>query len=336
MTSPSAPGRRTVFGVSAFVAALVATGSGHSFSTGIFNITSTFARVQPACQLCHSAPINQPATPRVSLVPSDLLPAVGSGISGLISSTGGIAGTVGGFTLEATSGTLLPGSNSRTSGNGQFATHVLSTNSNNRMWDFSFIAPAVPGLVKWWGVVNTVNGDGTNSNDLHGLHGFDSNANDNTPVRLYALGAGVQSAGAGCPDGFGNQSVLGSPDSPTIGNTNFRLELFGASPGAVAILVLAVNSPGFMSLDLGAAGLPGCFLHLENPLTTGVTVTSGSAPGREPLSEGSAVFTLSLPSDPVFTGRSIQAQTAFQDPSAGMIGRSVPLSLSNALEITLQ
>ena len=51
--------------------------------------------------------------------------------------------------------------------------------------------------------------------------------------------------GEGCPDGFGNQALLGAAEVPSVENINFGFDFVGAALNAIASLLVNINSAGF-------------------------------------------------------------------------------------------
>jgi hypothetical protein len=247
------------------------------------------------------------------------------------SSTGGTAHPQnwGGFIMEATAGAFTAGSNTQIDTPGQYVTHLLASNSNGRQWSYGYTAPATPGLVELYAVVNTVNGDGqADGSDVWGFFGINSGASINTPVRLYVNAPGVTRIGNPCTGSFGNVPVLGSKTNPTVGNPQFAIELHGATTSATAALLIGAN-PTWQSLDLSLIGITGCFLHVDALLNLALTTSAGDLL----RGEGTATWPLPLPNDPSMRGQQVQVQAAIIDTNNG---RALPITTTNGLRVTFQ
>lgn len=309
-------------------------------------LPASFTRTAPSCGNCHTnvtgtvqgpggAVQGAPAIDMAITVPKHALDQ-GETINVNVTTTGGVTSSplpnAGGFTAEITAGTLIGAMGVQVDPTGKFATHVNAFTAQ-RNWNFSMMAPSTAGLIEMFGVTNTTNGSGNNAGDAWAFHGFDDTAMQATPVRFYALAAGITHIGNGCADGYGNYAVLGADQTPAIGNTAFAFHLHGCAPSTIAFLMLsfAAASP---PLDLTAFGLPGCTSHI--PLPIPATLAGFTSPGNAQRAEGSISFPFSVPSDPSFTGMFIYAQGAYADPSAALAGRNPPFTLSNALQAILQ
>ena len=204
--------------------------------------------------------------------------------------------TWGGFLNEVTAGQLSAGATSQISTDGLFATHKFAF-LGGRNWQVGYTAPATPGLVQVFVAANTVNGDGIETGDMWAFHG-DPTGTQGAPINLFVNAAGVTDHGGGCVGSFGNTPVLGSAQTPTVGNSSFGFEVHGAATNAPAALMLGGNPA--VSLDLGVIGGPGCDLRVL-PL---ITFSSVTGPGSTALGEGTSSFPLPLPNNPAFVGRS--------------------------------
>jgi hypothetical protein len=307
---------------------LAASAALSSFSSGLYS--QSYPRSLPSCGSCHNAqPGSTQGLPelRVTLAPGARSLAAGQAISVTVSSTGGqTASGLGGFVADVTGGAFTAGSNSRLWGRGLGISH---DRASPRSWTFGYTAPQTPGVVEMAAVVNTVNGNGVrDAGDVWAFHGFDGKATTGTLVRLFVNAPGVAPFGAGCADGFGNQPVLGARETPAVGNQSFALQLHGAQPNAQAVVFLGAN-PGFPPFDLTAAGAAGCTLYVD-PLLLPVV---GTGAGDAARAEGAAVLALPIPNNAALAGRSFEAQAAVLDGSSG---RTLPLTLTNALSITVQ
>jgi hypothetical protein len=277
----------------------------------------------------------------VSLVPSQRFLSPGQSISLTTSATGGVEDIIpsrqaGGFATDATAGSFTAGPNSKVDGSGTKITHRSSFQSFGRTWAYGYTAANTPGLVEVYTVVNSVNGNSSNAGDAYGFPGVDGSLPTNpvpTPLRLYVLPAGLEFIGEGCADGFGNVSVLGSTEVPSVGNGNFGLEIAGASTNQAVALYGSFNSPGFQPVDLGPVGLAGCLLQIELPILISGTVTS---PGEARQGEGVGFMPFPIPADPIFLGETVELQAIYIDPSAAQVGRFLPATLTNGLRLTVQ
>jgi hypothetical protein len=266
----------------------------------------------------------------VTLAPTEFVLTPSQSISITTSAVGGQthAQNWGGFLVEATNGTIAAGTNSQVDPSGRFATHLLASQSNNRSWTYGFTAPATPGLVEVFTVVNTVNGDGrAGGEDFWGFHGFSSSSSIGTPVRLFVNAPGVTARGAGCRGRFGSLPILGAATSAAIGTT-LNLELHGAVPNAATTLWLGAN-PTFASIDLTPIGVAGCSLHVEPLVQFALTTSNGDLL----RAEGTATFALPIPNNLSLVGLPLQFQAAMLEPG---VARALPLTLTNGLAVTVQ
>lgn len=310
------------------IPALAFTIEAPSSSRGLYFPSVT--RSTPACGACHrSNPGADTGFPqiRIAVAPATRSLALNQSIAVSVTTTGGqTVVTRGGFAMDATAGTFSSGANTALAQGGQAITH---SDSLGRTWTFGYNAPNTAGLIELATVSNTVNGDSTaGDEDMWAFHGFDDQATQVTPVRLYVNASGVVGLGSGCAGAFGNVPVLGSSTSPTIGNANFALELFGAAPSTTAGLILGVTAynPG---LDLTGVGVTGCSLYVD-PL---VFLFGATSAGDAQRGEGSATFPLPIPAQPELVGGVLHLQAFILDPQSG---RANPLTFTNGLSATLQ
>jgi hypothetical protein len=310
------------------VPALAFTIDAPSSSRGLYfpSVTQTL----PACGACHrSSPGADTGFPqiRIAVAPATRILARNQSIAMAVTTTGGqTVVSRGGFAMDATAGTFSNGANTALAQGGQAITH---SDSLGRTWTFGYNAPNTAGLVELATVSNTVNGDSTaGDEDMWAFHGFDDQAAQVTPVRLYVNADGVVGLGSGCAGAFGNVPVLGSSTAPTVGNANFALELFGAAPSTTAGVVLGVTAfnPG---LDLTGVGITGCSLYVD-PL---VFLFGATSAGDAQRGEGSATFPLPIPAQPELVGGVLHLQGFILDPQSG---RANPLTFTNGLTATLQ
>lgn len=312
-------------------AAVGVTSAVHSHSSGVLpgevGIPMDVTRQAPACGQCHRA-FPGGLNLQVSLTPTKRILALGEAIQATTQATGGPAGTRGGFVVEATAGTLSPGSNARASANGRFLTH--NTALSNRTWTYGYTAPAAPGLVELYTVVNAVDGSGTTLGDYWAFHGFNAASAFCTPVRLYVNAVGVAAAGAACVGSWGQYPVFGSKATPSVGNAGFGFELFGAAPAAPFVMLLNAKT-AFAGLDLGLIGITGCTLLVDpaNSLALSGTTSNGDLF----RAEGAASISLPLPNDANLRGAKLMFQVAILDTNNG---RPTPITMTNGLEVTIQ
>jgi hypothetical protein len=309
-----------------------------SLGTASLELTRDLSATNASCGQCHNAfPGGGSPLLRVSVVVSRRAVQPGQAITITTSSTGGQTSIpplvdVGGLCMDATAGTFVAGANTQVNPGATAITHQFASLSNGRSWTYGYLAPNQPGPVELYCVVNTANGDGQPTADVWGFNGFDGTAFRSTPVRLFVLAPGVTHLGDGCADGFGNWPVLGASQAPAIGNGNFQLELTGAQPNTLAFVLVAINPPGFVPLDLTPVGIPGCTAHVGNPFTN-IVVTG---PGQPQISEATASLTWPIPNLAALRGLSVQVQSCCIDQAALAIGRSLPLTWSNAIQVTVQ
>lgn len=299
-----------------------------SMSTGMF--IPGITRSAPSCGQCH-APTPGAATgfPRiaVSVQPTVRSLARGQSISVTVSAAGGqTASTQGGFACDATDGSFSAGANTAVVPPGGAITH---SSPSARSWTFGFTAPTTTGVVSMYAVSNTVNGDTVNGpEDMWAFHGADQFDTNSTPVRLFVNANGIVNVGRSCAGSFGNVPVLGGALTPTVGNANFALQVHGAAPLAPVGLMLAGALLPF-PIDLTFLGVNGCELYL-NPL---VTLNGATGAGNARYGEGSAVLPVPIPNNTGLRGGALHFQAYVFDTGSG---RSLPLTLTNALTVTFQ
>lgn len=308
-------------------------GSAMAFSTGLDpghgGISANIARTAPACGRCHN-PTPGHSGLRVTTTPSLRSLDAGQSISVNTRATGGpvAPGNEGGFVSEATAGTFASGAGSRLGFNsaGKFITH--SDPNGNRNWTYIYTAPAQPGPVELYTVVNAVDGNGVpNLNDAWSFHGFDGTSTLSTPIRMFVNATGASSFGAGCADGFGNYPVLGTARSPAVGDQGFAFDIVGAAPAANGIVALGFRFPS--PIDLATIGAPTCSLLVNSFTSVAFATTAGDAQ----RAEGRAIAALPIVNDPNLRGRRIDAQAVIVDV---LNRRPLPITLTNGLGLTLQ
>jgi hypothetical protein len=249
--------------------------------------------------------------------------------------------TYGGFVCEATNGSFTAGANTSTS-NGLATIAISHSNDQFRSWTYDFTAPAGSGLIELTSAALSVDNNSSTSNDHFSFSGFDKTASSATPLRIFVLPAGVTNIGTACSDGYGNMSVLGANNSPTVGNTGFELQLHGAAPGSMAFAWGSIG-PGGFSTSLNSFGLNGCNAYIQ---TVGASQTAITSAGLAVRAEGSATFALPVPNNPALIGSQYHVQSGYFDSSVSSavpagstvtgLPRSLDLSFSNGLEITIQ
>ena len=328
------------------VSGLVAVPTMVPYSTGVesgnLGVPADCSKVLPACSACHigaapSLTSPDPDTPKTTVSTAGDVRAIALGTSVAVTTaiSGGTPGTEGGFVCEASAGSFTAGAGTQILTNSASITHA---NDSSRAWTYTFDAPATPGLVELTSAANAVNGDAMTTGDHFSFAGYDRNAQSATPIRLYALPTGVTNLGAACADGYGNFAVLGANHTPTVGDTGFELRLHGARPSSTAYLWGGFNSTPTYSLPLDGIGLIGCTSYLQNIDASQLQVTTGGADER---AEGDAVFSLPLVGAGALLGAAFDVQAGYFDPSVvssttGGVVRSLPLTLTNGLRITLQ
>ncbi len=292
---------------------------------GSSGIPSDAARAAPSCGSCHG--VFTTKRPKVIVTPDALLLKPGQMISVLINHSGGVT-LSGGFAAEVTAGRFTAGSRSQVNFDGSKITHRARSNN----WMPGYTAPATPGPVEMYTVVNSVNRNGATSGDSYSFRGFSKADTVSTALHLYVLADGVELLGNGCTDGFRNQAVLGAAEVPSVGNANFGFELVGAAPGVIASLLVNINSASFQPIDLTPFGIDGCTLYVERPLLVHTVTSTGSAK----RAEGTGFFSMPVPNIPTLAGKTVDVQCVFVDPSAPFVGRIAPITLTNALHVVIQ
>jgi hypothetical protein len=155
-------------------------------------------------------------------------------------------------------------------------------------------------------------------------------ANSITGLYYFPAGPGIDvSYGAGCPGNDGWTPTDSSFGAPYAGNASFRLALFSANPGDLAVLLVDFQNTVFggvpLPIDLGVIGAPGCSLRTGNAITM-FAVTSGTGSGG-----GRAIIPVALPAS--FAGLTIYRQWAelqvTPTNALGIVG-------SNARQMTVQ
>jgi hypothetical protein len=130
-----------------------------------------------------------------------------------------------------------------------------------------------------------------------------------------AYGARTLAFGTGC-----NMTLAAAPASRPALGTTFTANVGAIGSGATALMMVGASSSTFVGvslpLDLGFAGLPGCFLYQDLALEgAGATTSTGA---------NSASYALPIPAGVAFTGLTVYLQSW-----------STALETSNALSVTL-
>lgn len=282
-------------------------------------------RAMPSCGFCHrAAPGGNLLDVDVTLSARSLTP--NQSISVTTSATGGRPHLLnwGGFSTDVEAGTFSAGAGMRIGAGGLAITHTTAFSSPNRSWTYGYTAPATPGPVNLYSNVNTVDGDGmATAGDLWGFHGGDGLEQTPTPVRMYVNALRVVPVGDSCVGSWENYPVLGAQQQPDAGNANFAIELVGAAPSSPLVLFIGVAAAPF---DLTLIGISGCTLHVNSI----VSVVVGTTAGLAKFAEGTAVVPMPIP---MGVRGTLRVQGAFVDV---LSGRSLPLTVTNALDITIQ
>ncbi len=317
----------------AISAGLVLATSLISYSTGVYpGATGVLGPVLPGvtrgvpfglgCGQCHGTSIGLSGF-SVTTTPAQRSLDLNQSIQVTSTVTGGVVSTLGGFSTETTAGLFSATGQTRTDPSGSYATHV---NRNNRTWTYTLTAANTAGPFELWTAGNSVNGSNTALGDIWGFRGFDPTSLTGTPIHMYVNAAGVTAFGNGCVGSFGNHPVLGSSQTPAAGNLSFAFDLAGAAENSQVVLLVGARRSFGLPLDL--IGVTGCELWVDSF----ASLASTTGPGVPQRGEGSVSFGLPLPAG-VPVGARISAQAAILDLANG---RSVPVTLTHALEVTVQ
>jgi len=297
-----------------------------------------------SCSTCHSLSAPSVDSSRTTLRAPLGVHALNAGQAIQITTAldaSGVNLTYGGFICEATDGAFTAGANSTTM-NGVSTIAISHSSDQFRSWTYGFTAPAAAGLVELTSAALSVDNNSSTTNDYFSFSGFDKTATSATPLRLFVLPTGVTNIGTSCSDGYGNMSVLGANNSPTVGNAGFELQLHGAAPGSMAFAWGSIGAGGFSS-SLNSFGLNGCTAYIQ---TVGASQTAITGGGLAVRAEGSATFALPIPNNPALIGSKYHVQSGYFDTSVSSavpagstvagLPRSLDLSFTNGLEITIQ
>ena len=152
-----------------------------------------------------------------------------------VSVTGGPSGTLGGFNLKASAGTLAAGTGNRVSGS-----EVTHSNRNSRSWTFSWTAPATSGAQSFVTVGLGCDGNSSTSGDAWNYYGGAANA-------AFAIDV---SASLGVP-GTPAASWL-APPVPNPCRREAQVEFSLASAGSARVEVLDLSGRRVATLMDGA------------------------------------------------------------------------------------
>ncbi len=304
---------------------------------------TAFARLAPSCgaasgsiggQLfsCHNI---SPGGPTVSVAPTARVMTPGQKITITVSSTGGAAkhpilNFVGGFAADVTAGTLTAGTGSQINAAGSAITHSDSTTAQ-RKWSFGYAAPTTAGLVRFWAVVNTANGNFLNTGEQFAWHGSAHNNSFSTPVRLYVNGKGVQAVGVGCPDGNRNVGVWGAPVAPVLGQV-FKLEGHGLPPAQLCLLAIGFQR-NFTPVSVANLGAGGCFLNTDLALQLLFKTTGINTKKNRQLATGTFTLPAQIPNQNSLKGTLFRTQLLVVDQDSK---NSFPIIFTNGLVMTVQ
>jgi hypothetical protein len=139
---------------------------------------------------------------------------------------------------------------------------------------------------------------------------------------------GVTVIGQGCTDGFGKVGTWGTNQVPSVGNQNFQLLGKDLPPSSRALVIVGLNK-NMNSIDLGAAGASGCFLHSDSVVELILTTTAGTPS----LSDGTLTLPAAIPNTASLKGFYLRSQLAVADANSR---RPLPAIFTNGLGITIQ
>jgi len=208
-----------VFAVALFTSALFADSSGRT------------GRTSTGCT-CHGSTPNAGVIVTVS-GPQTVAPL--STHDYTVSVSGGPSGTLGGFDLKASAGTLVAGTGNRVSGS-----EVTHSNRNSRSWTFSWTAPATSGAQSFVTVGLGCDGNSSTSGDAWNYYGGAANA-------AFAIDV---SASLGVP-GTPAASWL-APPVPNPCRREAQVEFSLASAGSARVEVLDLSGRRVATLVAGA------------------------------------------------------------------------------------
>ncbi len=236
--------------------------------------------------------------------------------------------TRGGFAMEASAGTFVPGMGMRV-GTGQFGrSSITHTSSLSRSWTFALTAPSKTGIVELWALGNAVNGNGRSSGDQWGWYGPDPIVNG-VPFRLFVNDDKVFPFGTSCSGTKGFKPVIGMPKNAAIG-TSFQTEVHNIPPATATVGILGLSNRTWgaipLPLPLTGAGATGCSLSVSMDVLQPAVTTGAGAGG------GVGKHTWSLPNVAAFRGINLFFQAMTIDKSANALG----LTFSEGLRAPIQ
>ncbi len=237
----------------------------------------------------------------------------------------GVPGIRGGFCADVTNGSLVAGTNTKINAAGNEITH---TSFIARNWSFGYKAGTTTGLAEFYTVVNCVNGNGlADGADEWAFNSSKILASQATPVRLYINADGIRSTGRGCEDGYGNQAVIGAPNPPTVGNSNFKIEAFGLPPSSqfMFMMNLGGNVPGY---DMAPMGAMGCVLRT----TLQIQLIGPTSGGDAVRGEGKVILPAPIPNDNALKGLILSMQIGAIDKNPK---RPCPMVVTNGIEVKI-
>jgi hypothetical protein len=184
-----------------------------------------------------------------------------------VSVSGGFAGTLGGFNLNASGGTLAAGANNQVSG-----TEVTHLDPNSRSWTFSWTAPATAGPQNFWAIAQVVDGGLDTSGDMWNWFG----GVVNTPFAITvtnAAGVGESQSLAWLATPSPNPCVSGTRIAFSLASAaSVRLEVLDAAGRRVRTLARGVLPAGGQSVSWDGRSESGSrvpagvyFVHLSTP-----------------------------------------------------------------------
>ncbi|MAE77425.1 MAG: hypothetical protein CMJ85_11210 [Planctomycetes bacterium] len=275
----------------------------------------------PGCGACHNPfpdfNVTYQVTSAMSVRPGAAVPITAKTFGANSTSTRG------GFSMEATLGTFVPGTTTRVGTLKNLRSGITHNSSLNRQWTFSLTAPTKPGLVKLFGTGNCADGNGHSSGDAWGWHGHDGSV-PGTPHRIFVNATQIFPYGSSCAGEKGYLPVIGMPANAVI-NTSFDTQVHNVPPLTVSLVMMGFSNKLWgafpLPFDLTALGAPGCSLRASMDVLNPI-VTTGSGP-----SNGVGKATWALPNIPVLRGFDLYFQAMTVDASANALGLSLSMGL---------
>lgn len=285
------------------------------------NLTTGF----PSCGSCHTSSPNPLVTVTIDGATSV---APGASVAMRLGVSDPSTNTAGGFSLQASSGGFVAGTNTRVEATSSGAPAITHSNALSRSWSFSFTAPTTPGLVTMTAAGNAANGDNRDRGDEWGFYGHASTV-PGAFYRVFVNAAGIASTGDGCTGTDGYKPVLGMAKPAQIGTT-WDSEAYNLQPGAASIGILGLSNTAFGAIPLPFALRPigggDCILRTSLDVLQ-VAIASGRGSGN-----GVAKIAWLLPNDPSLRGIPLYFQQMTVDAGANTWG----FSFSNALTARIQ